>query len=1811
MKNNSFLSKLFLIILSITIMMPNYHSSATGIKEETLKTTNDNIESAVATDSQTSLTKTNHRLQDVPSVANSVYDSGFNPKIERIKAMTLQRTSKNKAKQALSSKSSKSTLRDLTKEEIDHLFLSGAGKEDVYWVNLLIKDSNLTPDKIFQMKKNGGKAWEDIQKQLLNEEMLPSTVEEAVYDEVLKSVSVEETVYTENKLPLNTFSKSISTFDAMVNSAFDSLITQQMINQTNKPQYADDYGSSESIDPVSGSLTWKENEISLPGRDGLDLNIGVMYNSNQSFVYMRDSSSNGMIKKYNYLISRYDLGIGWSFQFPSVQSADGYLFYHDGQGAVYRVDFNASDSLGSYTHLAGYQGKNLQFNQDNGTFNNGQVSSTYCLQYDDQKREYFASDGRLLGIVDRYGNTITFQHIDRVTYDGETNKVISSITDSLHRIVNFTYDTNLNTPDTFTGEKITVSVNTNGTETEKVVFTKSRSPLTFNGNPDGYAPILNIVTNQIGESTYFGYDSSVFAKFNYYQKNIDSNAGNNSYLRLTNVSYPNSSTSYQYELITRNLGPYGVGEEYRITSRNDTINSSYNKENYTYTGDYTGYPLYQDISYLPSTYTFSSIKTLQSTSATNGLATTMVFNGQSQNILTSTLAANGERKESRNTAFHSVFNYLPTQTTYAELAAGGTDSTGNLLYSEVSYTDWGALQSETKQLTSAQLNDADTKSKYTTTYTYEPNFHLLNSKSWFQNSTTLLTESYSYNEYGRVKTYTNPKNETTNYFYENIPGDVRKVSKIIIEKPMDNGLVSRVTTTYGSQYNYGFPTEEVSDFTNISATGQKTASSTKKQISYDMGSGKVIEVTDAADKKTKYTYDQLGRVITITYPTVTNLNGVQYDSEDQFTYTRDFAISSIFDAQNKGTYYLRVNSKRKYTQKSNGAVTYLSNKNSYYDGFGSLRLEQILDTGAVTQYHLDDLGRAVYVIDPVGNTTTVSFDAWGEQIEATDSFGNLHVTQNNKFRRQIDTYIVEASNVAAYRSNPTAALRTSYKVQKYDQWKQVISNAAYVNWPSLFPMVMELYRYDIAGNIIGYTDPNNNLNSDGVTTKFTYDTLNRLTSVKDALDQITNYQYDRNGQITQTTVQANASSTPVVLKSKEYNELGMLINKKDASSQNENKTYNTLGLLQKGVDRNSTVFDYQYDETQQLVRSTLTGNGGNIQKSSFILGSDGIKNNKNELVVNGVTSSQTTTIDSIQRVSTISSTSTGYSASAGYVYDKANRTTQFKSTLNGVGSFYTNYQYSKTRLDKVQTDGQTTLNGAATVNASYEYFPNGQIKTITYPTLADGRILRTTYTYDGLNRMYTMKNTINTSELSSYLYVYDFNGNITLVEETLDNGLEKTKKTTGYTYDKLNRLIGIKRSDGGTTQYTYDLQGNRQTVTDIGTIPNEIADTSFTYDLQNTLIGVTKNSSTISFNYLPSNLRYQKKKDAVTTQYNYNSSGQVISETRSDGQKANYIRGDRLLVKKDVTGAQDYYYLYNGHGDVVQILNNVGAVVNSYAYDAWGNITNQTEGIRNSFKYSGEMYDEETGLYYLRARYYDPGIGRFLNEDTYEGQIDNPLSLNLYTYVHNNPLIYSDPSGHRIAEDKYWSKADQKLIDKYTAEFNKAKAAGNTAAMQAAHDKAITIRVANGAEVIARTDYSTGKTTSISTGKGGVHEDFVTEALTVPVLAFGIYSLTATTTLTIGTEISGLGTVVEAPGQTITSISSHALKRAAARGVNQELMEQTVAKPLLVLEQEVTDTYFYLSKDAVVVLNKAGKVVTTYGKQNFDKAIKALLKVVK
>jgi len=263
----------------------------------------------------------------------------------------------------------------------------------------------------------------------------------------------------------------------------------------------------------------------------------------------------------------------------------------------------------------------------------------------------------------------------------------------------------------------------------------------------------------------------------------------------------------------------------------------------------------------------------------------------------------------------------------------------------------------------------------------------------------------------------------------------------------------------------------------------------------------------------------------------------------------------------------------------------------------------------------------------------------------------------------------------------------------------------------------------------------------------------------------------------------------------------------------------------------------------------------------------------------------------------------------------------------------------------------------------------------------------------------SVTNSKDGTPFSQYTYSYDNNGNITSVTDL--NG------TTSYEYDVLNRLIEVIKGGATTQEYTYDARGNRENQTGVTAETN--GNETLSYNLWNQLVSVADSTGTTTFEYGPTSLRVKKG----SKNYIYDVNGNLKAEAdASNNITATYIwGGNRLLVKKLADGTQ-YYYLYNGHGDVVQITDNAGNIVNSYEYDEWGNITSQTETIANEFKYAGQIYDSETGLYYLRARYYDPTTGRFISKDSNEGNIVNPLSLNLYTYCENNPVNYVDPTGH-------------------------------------------------------------------------------------------------------------------------------------------------------------------------------------------------------
>jgi len=210
--------------------------------------------------------------------------------------------------------------------------------------------------------------------------------------------------------------------------------------------------------------------------------------------------------------------------------------------------------------------------------------------------------------------------------------------------------------------------------------------------------------------------------------------------------------------------------------------------------------------------------------------------------------------------------------------------------------------------------------------------------------------------------------------------------------------------------------------------------------------------------------------------------------------------------------------------------------------------------------------------------------------------------------------------------------------------------------------------------------------------------------------------------------------------------------------------------------------------------------------------------------------------------------------------------------------------------------------------------------------------------------------------------------------------------------------------------YTLEAAGNGTLSVSL-VLAGEICEL-FTYDGMNRLIEAEVNGVVAQYTYRTDGLRISKTVDGTATYFIWN--GVNISAELDEyfDFSAKYIYGNQRIAGEDSNNVRKYY-LYNAHGDVVQLTDDMGAVLWYYDYDAFGNEKNPDPNDTNAFRYCGEYYDTETGTIYLRARYYDPRIGRFTQQDGWEYMDPNdPLSLNLYTYCHNNPILYVDVSGN-------------------------------------------------------------------------------------------------------------------------------------------------------------------------------------------------------
>lgn len=544
-------------------------------------------------------------------------------------------------------------------------------------------------------------------------------------------------------------------------------------------------------------------------------------------------------------------------------------------------------------------------------------------------------------------------------------------------------------------------------------------------------------------------------------------------------------------------------------------------------------------------------------------------------------------------------------------------------------------------------------------------------------------------------------------------------------------------------------------------------------------------------------------------------------------------------------------------------------------------------------------------------------------------------------------------------------LKTNYE---YDAWGHLVKTTDSTGYDS------GITTYDLNGNALTVTDANGN-----VTTN-TYDALNRIliANIVHSNDSSKNvsksYEYDKMGRV--QCVNINNEQTLYL-----YDDLGRKITEE---SNTGFKGYYYEGISQNVssyfIGRNHQIvyenISYTYDDEMRVVQVKESGN----LTASYAYDENG--NKISETLANGVVST--------------------------YSYNGCNKVTKIvtKSGKSDISSYEYSYYLDGSDACKVRNENGTIE------TTSYDY---DGLKRLTKESISNGKIADTyAYEYDDYGNRSKM--VANGSEEYETVYDYTVNGKYTaLLQKEIKTVKEASSAVTsnnGLAISPTDLITGTttnaKREE---TAYSYDANGNQ-----ITKITADKTETN-TYDSLNQLIEFTDGKTTASYKYDVDGLRISKTVDGHSIDQIWNDDKQIaVDADGSNPYKAQiYIRGTNLLAGCEFVQAvkSDYtYYTQNAHGDVVNLTDNNGAVTKTYQYDAFGVEKNIDDTDTNAFRYCGEYYDKETATIYLRARYYSPSTGRFISRDSFAGSNNDPLSLNLYTYCHNNPVSGTDSTGH-------------------------------------------------------------------------------------------------------------------------------------------------------------------------------------------------------
>ena len=323
---------------------------------------------------------------------------------------------------------------------------------------------------------------------------------------------------------------------------------------------------------------------------------------------------------------------------------------------------------------------------------------------------------------------------------------------------------------------------------------------------------------------------------------------------------------------------------------------------------------------------------------------------------------------------------------------------------------------------------------------------------------------------------------------------------------------------------------------------------------------------------------------------------------------------------------------------------------------------------------------------------------------------------------------------------------------------------------------------------------------------------------------------------------------------------------------------------------------------------------------------------------------------------------------------------------------YPAYDHNGNMVEKRNLEGTTR----------YAYDANNQLVEVSYP--GAGGLLSERFGYDKAgNRLTRERRTADSIIMETYRH-----DNCNRIKELNrrtyepDGVTPKLKKSPAVS----NNPDAVASYIGETSYYGYDRSGN---------LLND-GNATYTYDGFGRTAEVKMANGNSQINrYDAEGLRAEMEENGQLVQFLFNGEKEVIAE-ETDGEVIRYIRGLGIISSDSESARTYYHYVSDNQGSVRLILTdtvNDRRIRNYYCYDAFGESVISHEDIHNRFRFNGEQYDPVTSQYYLRARFYNPVIGRFTQEDTYYGD-----GLNLYEYCRNNPILYRDPSGHDTVNQK-------------------------------------------------------------------------------------------------------------------------------------------------------------------------------------------------